>query len=130
MREQELKGIVRELDGFAERYRPFFGRPELGNHSGEYLKGLLGPAERKSVEPLALEQGENVGVMQHFIGQARWRDERVIGEHQRHVKETLGRRDGILIFDSSGFPKKGEHSVGVQRQWCGNVGKEEDCQVG
>lgn len=126
----ELREALRDLVAFARRYQRLFGRPELGEHAQSYLRGLLSRADRKSVEPIALEEGATVRTLQHFIGQARWRDERVIQEHQRHVSETLGSRDGVLVFDGSGFPKQGKHSVGVARQWCGNLGKEDNCQVG
>jgi SRSO17 transposase len=126
----ELRQALRDLNEFARRYQRLFGRPELGRHAQSYLRGLLSRADRKSVEPIALEEGTKVRTLQHFVGQARWRDERVIQEHQRHVKETLGSPDGVLIFDGSGFPKQGKHSVGVARQWCGNLGKEDNCQVG
>lgn len=126
----ELREALRDLAEFARRYQRLFGRPELGRHAQSYLRGLLSRAERKSVEPIALEEGATVRTLQHFVGQARWRDERVIQEHQRHVSETLGSRDGVLIFDGSGFPKQGQHSAGVARQWCGNLGKEDNCQVG
>jgi len=126
----ELREALRDLTEFARRYQPLFGRPENGGHAQSYLRGLLSRADRKSVEPMALEEGTNVRTLQHFVGQARWRDERVIQEHQRHVAQTLGRKDGVLVLDGSGFPKQGKHSVGVARQWCGNLGKEDNCQVG
>jgi len=126
----KLREALRDLTEFTRRYQRLFGRPELGRHAQSYLRGLLSRADRKSVEPIALEEGSKIRTLQHFIGQARWRDERVIQEHQRHVSETLGRPDGVLIFDGSGFPKQGKHSVGVARQWCGNLGKEDNCQVG
>lgn len=125
-----FKSILGDLVSFADRYSRLFGRPQLQKHALAYLRGLLGPADRKSVEPIALEEESTVRTLQHFIGQARWRDERVLKEHRRHVSETLGRSDGVLIFDGSSFPKQGGHSVGVTRQWCGNRGKEENCQVG
>jgi SRSO17 transposase len=125
-----FKSILGDLVSFADRYARLFGQPRLKKHAVAYLRGLLGPSDRKSVEPMALEEEFNVRTLQHFIGQARWRDERVLKEHQRHVSETLGRAGGVIVFDGSSFPKQGGHSVGVARQWCGNRGKEENCQVG
>jgi SRSO17 transposase len=130
MEPRQLRSALVRLTEFARRYERLFGRPESGRHARVYLRGLLSGADRKSVEPVALEEGVPVRTLQHFVGQARWRDERVVAEHQRHVSETLGRPDGVLVFDSSGFPKQGRHSVGVARQWCGNLGKEDNCQVG
>jgi SRSO17 transposase len=68
--------------------------------------------------------------MQQFIGQGRWQDEQVLRKHWQLVGEALGEEEGVWIVDGSGFPKKGEHSVGVARQWCGQLGKVENCQVG
>src|SRR5438045_289138 len=125
-----FKSILGDLVSFTDRYARLLGRPQLKKHAVAYLRGLLGPSDRKSVEPIALEEESTVRTLQHFIGQARWRDERVLKEHRRHVSETLGRPDGVIVFDGSSFPKQGGHSVGVARQWCGNRGKEENCQVG
>lgn len=86
----ELRKALRDLTEFVRRYQRLFGRPELGRHAQSYLRGLLSRADRKSVEPIALEEGTNVRTLQHFVGQARWRDERVIQEHQRHLSKTLG----------------------------------------
>jgi SRSO17 transposase len=68
--------------------------------------------------------------MQQFIGQGRWQDQAVLEKHWQMVDETLGEEDGVWIVDGSGFEKKGTHSVGVARQWCGRLGKVENCQVG
>ncbi len=68
--------------------------------------------------------------MQHFIGQSQWDPQPLLVELSRQVGQQLSRPDGVLVFDPSGFAKKGSHSVGVQRQWCGRLGKVENCQVG
>ena len=89
------------------------------------------PLERKSIEPMALAlEGGNVQAMQQFIGQGQWQDEALLQQHWRLVNETLGETDGVCIVDSSEFPKQGEHSVGVARQWCGRLGKVDNCQSG
>lgn len=89
------------------------------------------PLQRKSIEPMALAlAGGNVQAMQQFIGQGQWQDEALLQQHWRLVNETLGENDGVCIIDSSEFPKQGEHSVGVARQWCGRLGKVDNCQSG
>ena len=68
--------------------------------------------------------------MQHFVGGGRWDDEAVMAELRRHVAEEMADPDGVLVVDGSGFPKKGTASCGVTRQWCGRLGKVDNCQVG
>lgn len=90
----------------------------------------MGDATRKNVERMALEQGQNVRSMQHFIGQSGWKTEPVIGIHQNLVAETLGEVDGVAIIDESGVVKQGDDSVGVAAQYCGSVGKVANSQMG
>jgi SRSO17 transposase len=68
--------------------------------------------------------------LQKFIGQAEWNHRPLVTELARQIGAELGEPDGVLVFDPSAFPKKGRESVGVQRQWCGRLGKIENCQVG
>jgi SRSO17 transposase len=126
----ELQGSVKRLEVFGQRYQPFFDRREQREHGARYLQGLLSSLQRKSIEPIALEREDNVRCLQHFIGTGRWQDEPILREHQKHVTETLGEEGAVLVVDGKGFPKQGEHSVGVKRQWCGRLGKTANCQVG
>jgi SRSO17 transposase len=68
--------------------------------------------------------------MQYFLGVAKWDHRPLLLELASQVGKDLGRPDGVIVFDPSSFPKKGTESVGVQRQWCGRLGKIENCQVG
>src|SRR4029079_16022101 len=68
--------------------------------------------------------------VQHSVGSGAWDDEAVMAELRRHVAETFADPDAVLVLDGSGFAKKGEASCGVQRQWCGRLGRVENCQVG
>jgi len=68
--------------------------------------------------------------MQYFVGSSRWSESAIIAEHRRQSGLTLGRPDGILIIDGSDIPKQGTESVGVKRQWCGQLGKKANCQAG
>lgn len=129
MRDQELRQCRAAFEQFCERYQPFFHDKRQRAHLRPYLLGLLGLLERKSVEPIALEQGVSVKQLQHFIGEAPWDDRPLLVEHRRHVQATLGSRTGVFILDSTAFPKRGDQSVGVARQWCGQLGKTENCQV-
>jgi SRSO17 transposase len=99
-----------------------------------YLRGQLSDLERKSIEPMVLrERGQDVNAVravQQFIGEGAWDDDRILEKRQRLVAQDLGEPEGTVILDGSGFPKKGEHSVGVQRQYCGALGKIANCQQG
>jgi len=102
----------------------------------DYCLGLLMPGERKSVEPMAAVTAPARVAAQHqsllhFVGNAPWSDERVLARVRELVLPTLERRGPIeaWIIDDTGFPKQGKHSVGVQHQYCGQLGKEANCQV-
>lgn len=102
----------------------------------DYCTGLVLPAERKSVEPMAaLTAPERTGAQHqkllHFVGQAPWSDEALLNKVREMVLPVIERHGPIeaWIIDDTGFPKKGRHSVGVTRQWCGQLGKQDNCQV-
>lgn len=118
------------LDTFARSFAPFFYRLEQARLSTMYLEGLASDLHRKSVEPIAIAHHQPRQGLQRFAGQGKWNDARVREELHRQVARDLGDPDGILSIDGSGFPKKGTHSVGVKRQWCNHLGKEDNCQVG
>src|SRR5688572_3942328 len=101
-----------------------------------YCTGLLLPGERKSVEPMAarLEPAQVPSLhqaLQHFVATAAWSDAAVLAAVREQVLPVLTRHDPITawIIDDTSFPKKGTHSVGVARQYCGQLGKQENCQV-
>src|SRR5262249_57409329 len=94
------------------------------------LQGKLSNLQRKTSEPIAYQAGRHRKPVQHFVGAGRWDDEAVMAELRQHVAEQLGDPDAVLVLDPSGFPKSGTDSCGVTRQWCGRLGKVENCQVG
>jgi len=101
----------------------------------DYSRGLMLPIERKSVEPLAahidpLHVSAKHQSLHHLVADSEWSDVAVLGRVREWVMPTLGHKSGFYwIVDDSGFPKKGEHSVGVARQYCGQLGKQDNCQV-
>ena len=112
--------------GHADRSKPF----------QSYCTGLLLPGPRKSVEPMAarMEPGRVQAAHQslhHFVAKADWSDEVVLTAVRHRVVPTIERLGAIRawIVDDTGFPKKGTHSVGVARQYCGQLGKQDNCQV-
>ena len=95
-----------------------------------YLQGLLSHLPRKNAEAIAAWVDVKRQVLQDFIGIAPWDHRPLIGVLVGQVAKRLGEPDGIIAFDPSSFPKRGTHSVGVKRQWCGHRGKVDNCQVG
>lgn len=126
----QVQGCRRRLSRFLERYVPLFYRKEQGHNAQIVVEGLLSGLERKTAEPIAREHGVPRKPIQFFVGSGKWDDEAVMAELRGHVVETLGDPQGVLVFDPSAFPKKGAHSCGVERAWCGRLGKVENCQVG
>jgi SRSO17 transposase len=95
------------------------------------MVGQMSRLERKSIEPIALNvENAKVRAMQHFLSDVVWDEERILSRYHGMVGEDLPDAEGVLIFDESGFVKKGNDSVGVSRQYCGSIGKVENCQAG
>ena len=120
-----VEGLL-EVIGHADRAAPL----------RDYCLGLLMPGERKSVEPIAAVTAPARVPAQHqsllhFVGNAPWSDERVLAKVRELVLPAIERSGPIAawIIDDTGFPKKGRHSVGVTRQYCGQLGKQDNCQV-
>ena len=118
------------LARFLNRYLPSFYREEQRGHAAAFVRGLLSGLERKSVEPIARQAGIPRKNLQMFVGQGAWDDQAVGSEMRRHVAQELGEPAGVIVLDPSGFPKKGDDSCGVARQWCGRLGKIDNCQLG
>ena len=95
-----------------------------------YLQGLLSQLPRKNAEAIAAWVDVERQVIQDFVGTAPWDHRPLLTVLVGQVAERLGEPDGIIAFDPSSFPKRGMHSVGVKRQWCGHRGKVDNCQVG
>ena len=128
---EEVEDLADELVAYHAEFAALYYRAEQAHWGLVYLHGLMAPIETKAIQPMAMAlEGGNIQAIQQFIGQGKWQDEKLLKKHWELVNETLGEEDGVWIVDGSGFPKKGEHSVGVGRQWCGQLGKVENCQVG
>ena len=120
-----VEGLVSVI-GHADRAKPL----------RDYCVGLMMPCERKSVEPMAaLTAPERTAAQHqsllHFVGEGRWSDEKVLAKVREMVLPQIERHGPIeaWIIDDTGFPKQGRHSVGVARQYCGQLGKQDNCQV-
>lgn len=116
---------------FVGSFASLFYRKEQRVLSKLYVQGQLSELQRKSIEPIATFHHRPRRGLQRFIGAGKWEDAGVRSELHRQVDAEIGDpEDGVLCLDGSGFPKKGDHSVGVTRQWCGRLGKVDNCQVG
>lgn len=125
-----LRGLMPRLESFLRPFAELLRSARQRTNTGHYVQGLLSDLGGKDVESIAyLHDRERQG-LQKFIGQADWDHRPLMAELARQVGAELGEADGVLVFDPSAFPKKGTESVGVQRQWCGRLGKLENCQVG
>jgi SRSO17 transposase len=120
-----VEGLVSVI-GHADRARPL----------RDYCLGLMMPCERKSVEPMAAVTAPARVAAQHqsllhFVGEGRWSDEKVLAKVREMVLPAIQQHGSVeaWIIDDTGFPKQGRHSVGVARQYCGQLGKEDNCQV-
>ena len=126
----DVAGCRQRLDGFLRRYLPRFYRVEQHELARVVLQGKLSNLQRKTSEPIANQAGRPRKPVQHFVGAGAWDDEAVMAELRRHVAQECGAADAVLVLDPSAFPKSGADSCGVARQWCGRLGKVENCQVG
>lgn len=113
------------------------GLGHADRHAGlsGYCTGLMLPLSRKSVEPMAarvdpLHASARHQSLHHFVAKSDWSDTSVMARVREWVMASLGLDSGCYwIIDDTGFPKKGKHSVGVARQYCGQLGKQDNCQV-
>src|SRR5262245_11285295 len=126
----DVTGCRCRLECFLQRYLPRFYRVEQHELARVVLQGKLSNLQRKTSEPIAYQAGRPRKPVQHFVGAGAWDDEGVMAELRQHVAHECADTDAVLVLDPSGFPKSGTDSCGVARQWCGRLGKVENCQVG
>jgi SRSO17 transposase len=129
--------VLDRLGDYADIFRDDFTHTKRAAWSGVYLRGLLQDGERKSIEPLSarvalppgLDAKDPEQALQQFVNQSPWDDQVLAVRYRRHMAATYASPQGIFVFDDTSFPKQGKHSVGVQRQYCGALGKKANCQV-
>ena len=127
---EAFTGIIGRLEKFAEPFLASLPSCESQGHGQTYVCGLLSDVERKNTESIAYRHDLDRQPLQRFIGYSPWDHGPVLEELTRQVAAELGEADAVIVFDPSGFAKRGSESVGVQRQWCGRLGKTDNCQVG
>lgn len=127
----DVNNFINQLKGFHEVFSDCFHRSESRDHFFRYMVGQFSELERKSIEPIALNvEDGSVRPMQRFISDAEWDDDKISNKYHNLINEDMGTAYGVLIFDETGFIKKGNDSIGVSRQYCGSIGKVANSQVG
>jgi SRSO17 transposase len=130
--------VLLRLRDYAEHFQDLYRYPTQFSWSGVYLRGLLQDGDRKSIEPMvdrvprpaelsAIRDPEQA--LQQFVNQSPWDESAVEKRYRSVMAGTLASPRGIYVIDDTGFPKQGKHSVGVQHQYCGQLGKKANCQV-
>src|SRR5258708_435587 len=124
------------LAGYLDHLCSSLGHKDRQEPCREYLRGLLMPGHRKSMEPMAArlsprDTGAKHQVLQHFVSDSPWKDHRILDAAVDWALPALESRGGVSawIIDDTGMAKQGEHSVGVAREYCGNLVKQGNCQV-
>jgi SRSO17 transposase len=127
---QVLDRVMPRLERFMGPFVDSLVRREQVEHAGIFVQGLLSDLEHKNAESIAYRSGQERMPLQWFMGVSPWDDALLRDVLVGQVGKRLGRADGVIVFDPSAFPKSGRESVGVARQWCGRLGKVDNCQVG
>ena len=128
--------VASRFSAYVEGLTSVIGHANRAKPLRDYCTGLMMPCDRKSVEPMAAITAPERTAAQHqsllhFVGQGDWSDQQVLAKVRELVLPSIERHGEIeaWIIDDTGFPKKGQHSVGVARQYCGQLGKQDNCQV-
>lgn len=121
-----------ELENYLQDYFPCFAQQPQRKLFQTFIQGLLSPLERKSIEPIALHfSGEKyVRPLQQFFTRSPFDEQPLLDTYQELLSRQIGSGHGMLSVDDTSFVKKGKHSAGVKRQYCGCLGKTENCQSG
>src|SRR6184192_3025080 len=129
--------VLDRLRDYATLFADDFPQAKPARWAGVYLQGLLLDGERKSIEPLSrrvrlpqdLPSKDPEQALQQFVNQSPWDEHQVLRRYRTRMAETFASPEGIFVIDDVSFPKQGRHSVGVQRPYCGALGKKANCQV-
>src|SRR3954451_19069094 len=130
--------VLLRLRDYAARFQDLYRYPTQFSWSGVYLRGLLQDGQRKRIEPMAarvprpvelLDIRDPEQALQQFVNQSPWDESKVEARYRSVMADPLASPRGIFVIDDTGFPKQGKRSVGVQHQYCGQLGKKANCQV-
>jgi SRSO17 transposase len=126
---QEIRDLKPKLRKFLEMFDDCFDRKDTRAHLPVYIQGQLSNLPEKSVEPIALNAGVAPRTLQEFLSQLKWDNDKMRDRLQDIVRTEHAGEHSIGVFDETSFVKKGNKTPGVKRQWCGTVGKKENCMV-
>lgn len=130
MTSEQIASLQPALAKLLGQFRHCFGRDKTFGYLEKYILGLLSDVKRKSIEPIALAAGVAVRTLQEFLAFFRWDEDRAGQQLIRMVAREHHRPDALGVLDASGHVKQGDKTPGVQRQWCGESGKIDNCVVG
>jgi SRSO17 transposase len=125
----QLRRLKPELNKFLGLFDDCFARKDTRAHLPVYVTGQLSNLPRKSVEPIAIEGDVAPRTLQEFLSQHRWPEDRLRDRFHELVRDEHSGPHSVGIIDETSFVKKGDKTPGVKRQWCGAVGKQENCMV-
>ena len=125
----QIRRLKPALKKFLKWFDDCFPRKDTRAHLPVYISGQLSDIPEKSVEPIAINAGVPVRTLQEFLSQHRWDDDRARDRLQQIVRDEHAGPNSVGVFDETSDVKKGDKTPGVQRQWCGSVGKKENCIV-
>jgi len=129
MNVKQLEALRPRLGGYLAEFDDCIKTRPSRRHMRTYVNGQLGPLERKSVEPMALDAGTPPRTLQEFLAIHRWDEQKVATRVRQTVMNRHASDSAVAVFDETSFPKKGEMTAGVQRQYCGATGKRDNCVV-
>ena len=130
MTADQIRSLQPALAALLAFFRPCFKRRASFDHWERYIVGLITDLKRKSIEPIALAAGVAVRTLQEFLADFVWDHRRVDTMLRQEVMDRHGSEDAIGVIDASAHAKQGDKTPGVKRQWCGELGKKENCVVG
>jgi SRSO17 transposase len=126
---EQIRRLEPQLAEYLKRFEDCFARRDTRAHFPVYVRGQLSGLSRKSVEPMALAADVPVRTLQEFLTQLLWKEDRMRRRVAEIVAQEHAEDESIGVIDETGWAKKGEHTPGIQRQWCGSVGKQENSIV-
>jgi SRSO17 transposase len=126
---QQIRQLEPKLIAFLDRFHDCFDRKDTRAHLGVYVRGQLSDLPEKSVEPIALDADVAPRTLQEFLAQLRWSEDHLRDRLQPLVADENRGPHTLGIIDATSDPKKGDKTPGVQKQWCGRLGKTENCLV-
>jgi SRSO17 transposase len=126
----EKETVFFGIDDYMALYSPYIKRAEARELAQCYVVGLMLDGDRKSVEPMSEKVHASERGMQRLLTEVKWDRDGAFGEYRRRMLVETADPQGVFLIDDTGFPKKGRHSVCVARQYCGSLGKVDNCQIG